>query len=366
MNDDTEKQSHELALQSTGGGDMLLDRARFEQGYKIARLFSSSQLVPQHLQGKPEDCFIALHMANRLREDPLMVMQNIVIVHGTAGWKATWLIGRANRSGVFRGRIRFAPQGSGDSLSVTASAVLADTGEEVKATADMKMAKAEGWTKNAKYQSMPEQMLSYRAASFLIRLYCPEATLGYQSAEEVEDMVAAGQIKNVTPGRHTPTGGATHALRNLGNGDEGGDQSGGEEPKLPERDADNLPWDERIHSQPPKINQSDGRWRRGVQDDEYRRVAEELRSIDADVTVSSEPEGGRESGDPGNGEPATGPDPNDPVTQAVERMEGAENQDRLDEIADEALNGTDIDKSQRERLTRAHKRNSERLAAAGA
>lgn len=231
MNDETtdiqdmsDAERKELAEQAGANGNMLTDRQAFAQAYQVARLFASSQLVPQHLQGKTNDCFIALHMANRLREDPLMVCQNIVIVHGTAGWKATWLIGRANRSGVFRGRIRFTPEGSGDSLSVTASAVLADTGEEVKATVGMQMAKAEGWTKNAKYQSMPEQMLSYRAASFLIRLYCPEATLGYQTAEELQDMEASGEIKNVTPPR--AGGGAAEALRSIPGDDAGQDEDG--------------------------------------------------------------------------------------------------------------------------------------------
>lgn len=246
MTDETEQQKHNLALQSAtaGGTDMLLDRPRFEQAYKIARLFSQSFLVPEHLRGHPEDCFIALHMADRLGEDPLMVMQNIVVVNGTAGWKAQWLIGRANRSGVFRGRIRFEVTGSGDSLRVDAKAVLADTGDEVSAYADLPMAKAEGWTKNPKYQSMPQQMLSYRAASFLIRLYCPEATLGYQSAEEVEDVAAAQGARDVTP-THTAGGqgsGAVSALRDLpgdpapevpetsDNADDTGDDDGDDDP----------------------------------------------------------------------------------------------------------------------------------------
>ena len=48
------------------------------------------------------------------------------------------------------------------------------------------MAKKEGWTKNAKYQSIPEQMLRYRSAAFLIRLYCPEVMIGVPTAIEIE------------------------------------------------------------------------------------------------------------------------------------------------------------------------------------
>jgi len=52
----------------------------------------------------------------------------------------------------------------------------------------MKMAKAEGWSKNKKYQTMPELMLQYRAATFLVRLYCPEVLSGMPTSDEVEDL----------------------------------------------------------------------------------------------------------------------------------------------------------------------------------
>ena len=59
------------------------------------------------------------------------------------------------------------------------------SGVEVDFTVDMAMANAEGWTKNPKYRTMPQLMLSYRAATSLIRLYAPEVTMGMQTDEEV-------------------------------------------------------------------------------------------------------------------------------------------------------------------------------------
>lgn len=179
--------------------NMLADGPAFEHGQRVAKLFASSQLVPPHLRDKVADCFIALHMAQRLNEDPLIVLQNIYVVSGRAGWSAQYMIGRANRSGVFKGRINWRIEGKGDALSVTAYAKLADDGEEVSATATMAMAKAEGWTKNAKYQSMPEVMLRYRSATMLIRFYCPDVMLGIPVADELEDERAAGRMRDVTP-----------------------------------------------------------------------------------------------------------------------------------------------------------------------
>lgn len=411
MNDETkdiqdmsDAERKTIAEAGPGTGSMLFDRQAFAQAYQIARLFSQSQLVPQHLQGKPNDCFIALHMADRLGEDPLMICQNIVIIHGTAGWKAQWLIGRANRSGVFKGRIKFDTSGSGDDLEVTARATMADTGEEVTASASMKMAKAEGWTSNKKYQSMPQQMLSYRAASFLIRLYCPEATLGYQSAEEVEDMAASGQIRDVSPGRHTPTdepqnGGAEQALRNLGQdmsgsgeSPDGGGAPAGQPDEDPAVDRHGTPWDERIHAQ-TKTTNKDGSWKRkrGISDEYFERILAGIMNTPADDTptgaAADASRGASDDPPDGSGSEAsdetvapeqggalpddfdTGAVPGesagpDWVQGAIERMENAESRDEVDEIADEVLNGTDASERDRERLTAAHKRNVERLEVA--
>ncbi len=188
------------------GANMLFNGEAFAQGQRVANLFANSQLVPQHLRGKVADCFIALHIANRMGEDPLTVMQNIYIVSGKAGWSAQYMIARARTSGAFKGGITWDVAGEGDGLAVTAKAVLASSGEQVAIAASMKMAKAEGWTKNQKYMSMPELMLRYRSATLLIRLYAPEVMLGMQTIEEVEDVNAARgpeNAKDITPPRPT-------------------------------------------------------------------------------------------------------------------------------------------------------------------
>ena len=44
----------------------------------------------------------------------------------------------------------------------------------------MAQAMKEGWTKNSKYKSIPEQMLRWRSSAWLINLYRPEVLLGLQ------------------------------------------------------------------------------------------------------------------------------------------------------------------------------------------
>ena len=175
-----------IATAPAHGGDMLNDTAQFELAQRWANAFATSQLVPAHLRGKPADCLIGLMMAKELGDNPLMVLQNIYIVSGKAGWSANYMIARANRSGVFKGRITWETTGAGKDMTVKAKAALADTGETVSATVSMQMAMAEGWTKNQKYQTMPEHMLRFRSATMLVRLYCPEVMLGMATADELE------------------------------------------------------------------------------------------------------------------------------------------------------------------------------------
>lgn len=167
---------------------------QFNLMQREARLFAASPLIPQHLRnGGPEqamaNCYIALKLARTMGEDPLVVLQNIHIVNGKAGFASQYMIARANAAGIFHGRIDWRIKSDDPkNLSVTAYATLKDTGQEVSVTCDMRMAEAEGWTKNPKYRSMPEVMLRYRSAAFLVRFYAPDVMLGYHTSEEVEDV----------------------------------------------------------------------------------------------------------------------------------------------------------------------------------
>jgi hypothetical protein len=168
-------------------GDLLFDPDRFSHAYRVARVFKASGMVPQHLT--EEACFVGVTMAEQMGLSPIIVLQNIYFVHGTPGWSSKFLIGLANRSGTFKGPLQWdVDKSDARNLRVTCWAVHATTGDRVEYTVDMSMAQAEGWTKNPKYKSMPELMLRYRAAAFLVRLYAPEALMGLPATDEVVDM----------------------------------------------------------------------------------------------------------------------------------------------------------------------------------
>lgn len=207
-------QSPALPSVQVGANDMLANPALFEHMQRVSKVFCASALIPDHLKkNNGADAFLALQIARERNENPVTVMQNIYFVSGKAGWSASYMIARANKSGAFKGRINWRIEGKADGLKVTAFATLADTGEVVEADTSMAMAIAEGWTKNPKYKTMPDHMLKYRSATMLVRLYCPEVLIGMQTSDELEDLRAAGQLRDVTgEGAATTTAAAVSSI----------------------------------------------------------------------------------------------------------------------------------------------------------
>lgn len=172
----------------------------FDHAQRVALMLSKSSLIPKDYLGNVPNTMIALEMANRIGASPLMVMQNLYIVHGKPSWSSTFIIAALNSSKKFS-PVRFEMGGEGDEYGCYAWAYDASNNEKLlgpKIT--MKMAKLEGWVdKNgSKWKTMPELMLRYRAAAFFGRLYAPEIMMGMQTMEEVIDISAQPVDEEIT------------------------------------------------------------------------------------------------------------------------------------------------------------------------
>jgi hypothetical protein len=184
----------EKSLTTLSSADgVFASHAAFVHYSQVAALFAQSLFVPKDFQGSMPNCLIALDLAVRMRENPLVVFQNLYVVHGRPGFTSKYMIARAKLYAGWKTSVRWDIEelepkiiNGFKNLSVTAHAV-DENGERLEATVTMQMAIDDGWTKNAKYKSMPEQMLRWRSASQLINLYAPEVMLGIQIAEELED-----------------------------------------------------------------------------------------------------------------------------------------------------------------------------------
>jgi hypothetical protein len=173
---------------TTGESGQVFAPAQFEHAQRIAKLLSSSDLVPNQYKGNIANTMVALEMAHRMNASPLMVMQNLHIIHGRPSWGSSFIIASLNSCGRF-GTLRF------ESTPTSCKAVTMDkqSGAILEGpTVTMEMAKAEGWLDKpgSKWKTMPELMLKYRAAAFFGRLYAPEIMMGLYSADELVDIAA--------------------------------------------------------------------------------------------------------------------------------------------------------------------------------
>lgn len=180
------------ALTTTQPAGVFSGIQAFEDAQRIAKALASSTLIPQQFQGQAgyANCLVALNIARRMGMDPLMVMQNLFIIHGRPSWSSQFIIGLVNGCGKFS-PLRYDITGKGDTLACTAIATELSTGEELRGPeVTMAMAKKEGWATKAgsKWQTMPELMIRYRAAAFWGRLYIPDLLVGIQTQEEVLDI----------------------------------------------------------------------------------------------------------------------------------------------------------------------------------
>lgn len=171
---------------------------------RMANMFSNSTLVPEAYRTQRDkdgralnyngisNCVIALNMAQRMHADPLMVIQNLYIVHGQPAWSSKFMIATFNKSGRYTS-IRYKETGKKgtDSQGVIAYATELATGELLEGPeVTIAIAKAEKWfdKTGSKWKTMPDQMLRYRAAAWFIRTTAPELSMGLQTYDEVKDV----------------------------------------------------------------------------------------------------------------------------------------------------------------------------------
>ena len=160
--------------------------------FRTAKMLSCSALVPDAYRNSPENCLVAIDIANRMGISPLMVMQNLYVVKGKPSWSGSFCAAVVNGSGRFR-PLKFNWVGEPGEMShgCFASAVRIDTDELcVSDTVTMQMAKQEGWLNKpgSKWQTMTMQMMMYRAAAFFARAHCSDLLLGYKTLEEIQDI----------------------------------------------------------------------------------------------------------------------------------------------------------------------------------
>lgn len=166
--------------------------------FRTARMLSTSALVPDAYRNSPENCLVAIDIANRMGVSPLMVMQNLYVVKGKPSWSGSFCAAAVNGSSRFSPlEFHFVGEPGTPTHGCYASAVRLATGSLcISDTVTISMAQAEGWyskkdkygKETSKWQTMPVQMMMYRAAAFFARAHCSDILLGLPTYEEVQDL----------------------------------------------------------------------------------------------------------------------------------------------------------------------------------
>lgn len=204
---------------------------QFEAMQRCAKPYAESTIVPTSYRGNIGNCIIALDLAYRMQLPALTVMQNLYIVNGNPSWASKFLVASINTCGRFTnlryrkrllgtlGKVKYNAlewdeqkkrkttvlrefDATGiENWECVAYAVEKSTGETLEGDAvTIEMAIKEGWyTKDgSKWVTMPQLMLSYRAAAFWQRVYAPEMSMGFRTVEEERDAIDV-DFTDITP-----------------------------------------------------------------------------------------------------------------------------------------------------------------------
>ena len=167
------------------------DEQMRETAWKAATYLARTDVVPTTFK-KPENCLIAVDIANRTGMTPLTVMQNLYIVQGKPSWSGQMCIALINTCRRFTPlEFEFVGERGTDDFGCYAHAIRLDNGKKyVSDLITIGMAKKEGWynKQGSKWQTMPVQMMMYRAGAFFGRVHCPDVLMGIPLADEQRDV----------------------------------------------------------------------------------------------------------------------------------------------------------------------------------
>lgn len=167
------------------GGGFNLQPRDMGQAMEMAKMLSSSGMVPKQYTGKPQDTLVAMMMGSELGLNPIQSLQNIAVVNGRPSIYGDALVALVQNHPAFGGM-----EESFDEQSMTAKCTVWRKGgtphTQTFSKADAE--KAGLWGKQGPWQNYPKRMLQMRARGFALRDRFGDALAGLITAEEAHDM----------------------------------------------------------------------------------------------------------------------------------------------------------------------------------
>lgn len=169
-------------VQHPGSTQNALVPTSMTEAIRLAEFMAKSQMLPDHLCGKPSDCLMVVMQSQRWGMDPFAVAQCTSTVHGKLCYEGKLVAAAMYATGIIAGRLQYEFSGTGQSRTVTV------TGRPRGAKIDQVVTGSiSAWrTSNDNWNKIPDDMLVYRGTRQWARRYAPEAMLGVYTPDEIE------------------------------------------------------------------------------------------------------------------------------------------------------------------------------------
>lgn len=187
--------SKQVAARNENHGGVSFDQMMYQ-----AKVFATSEIIPQAYRGKPQNILVAMQFGAPLGLNAVQSLQNITVINGTPTASASFITGLVRHAGH-----RLWTEKDAQNLSVTAHIQRADDPEHViSVTRDKAWAQQMGLLNKDNYKKQPLTMLTWRAITAVAREACPEVLFGVQyTADELHDLDTTDDSVTVDDVRET-------------------------------------------------------------------------------------------------------------------------------------------------------------------
>lgn len=144
---------------------------------RLAGALCNTDMVPKQYKGKPDDGAAAILYGAELGLNPIQSLQNVMVINGKPGVEARTMVAFLKTKGY-----RVETVESSDK-KVTVRGIAPDGHEEMSTWTIDRAAQA-GYTSNALYKKIPQQMLYAKAATEVCRKLAPDVLLGIAYSTE--------------------------------------------------------------------------------------------------------------------------------------------------------------------------------------
>ena len=173
--------------------------AAMDAASRLAGALCATEMVPKQYKGKPDDGAAAILYGAELGMNATQALQNVMVINGKPGVEARTMVALLAKQGYLVETV----ESSDTSVTVRGTA---PNGHEETSTWTIDRAAQAGYTSNALYKKIPQQMLYAKAATEVCRKIAPHVLMGI--AYSTEELRLEGAVKATATRKDRPSRGS--------------------------------------------------------------------------------------------------------------------------------------------------------------